>query len=120
MNLVVVPLGRMELPAVGPTSVVSASTNMLRGLSGRGMSTPPATKAHSGAGTGRALQVLRRIPRRRDTGEIGPLRLLRRGAAVALRITRHHTAFAGVADEINADVELGGQYGQHLAHLVDR
>ena len=49
-----------------------------------------------------------------------PASLLRRGAAVALRITRHHTAFAGVADEINADVELGGQYGQHLAHLVDR
>ena len=52
MNFVVVPLGRMALPAVGPTSVVSASTNMLLGLSGRGMSTPPATKAHSGAGTG--------------------------------------------------------------------
>src|SRR6266403_5207106 len=52
MNLVVVPLGRMALPAVGPTSVVSGSTNMLLGLSGRGMSTPPATKAHSGAGTG--------------------------------------------------------------------
>src|SRR4029077_18892841 len=59
MNLVVVPLGRMGLPAVGPTSVVSASTNMLLGLGGWGMSIPNASLAHSGAGTGVPDKALR-------------------------------------------------------------
>src|SRR5229473_8104693 len=51
-NLVVVPLGMMELPAVGPSSVSPGSTNMLLGLGGLGMRPPTVAVAHSGAGTG--------------------------------------------------------------------
>src|SRR6266852_2050990 len=58
-NLVVVPFGRMAPPAVGPTSVVNASTNMLLGLSGLGMRPPAVAVAHSGAGTGVPDNVLR-------------------------------------------------------------
>src|SRR6266852_6445298 len=58
-NLVVVPFGRMAPPAVGPTSVVSASTNMLLGLSGLGMRPPSVAVAHSGAGMGLPDNALR-------------------------------------------------------------
>src|SRR5713101_287533 len=58
-NLVVVPLGRMELPAVGPSSVSPASTNMLLGLGGLGMRPPIVAVAHSGAGTGLPDNALR-------------------------------------------------------------
>src|SRR5216684_4471369 len=51
-NLVVVPLGMMELPAVGPVSVSPASTNMLPGRGGLGTRPPMVTMAHSGAGIG--------------------------------------------------------------------
>src|SRR5713101_916792 len=58
-NLVVVPLGMMEPPAVGPASVSPASTNMLLGLGGLGMRPPMVAIAHSGAGTGLPDSALR-------------------------------------------------------------
>src|SRR5712692_7380859 len=58
-NLVDVPLGMMELPAVGPLSVSPASTNMLLGLGGLGIRPPMVTVAHSGAGTGLPDNALR-------------------------------------------------------------
>src|SRR5215470_8758633 len=58
-NLVVVPLGRIVPPAVGPTSVVPAPTNMLAGPAGLGMSPPKVAVAHSGAGTGLPDSALR-------------------------------------------------------------
>src|SRR5215467_10305552 len=51
-HFVVVPLGRSGPPAVGPASVVNASTKMLLGLSGLGIRPPTVAIAHSGAGTG--------------------------------------------------------------------
>src|SRR5712664_3150129 len=58
-NLVVVPLGMMEVPAVGPVSGSPASTNMLLGLGGLGMRPPIVAVAHSGAGTGLPDNALR-------------------------------------------------------------
>src|SRR5712691_5774113 len=51
-NLVVVPLGIIGLPAVGPSSVSPGSTNMLAGPGGLGTRPPIVAVAHSGAGTG--------------------------------------------------------------------
>src|SRR6266852_5463302 len=58
-NLVVVPLGMLEVPAVGPVSVSPASTNMLLELGGLGTRPPMVTVAHSGAGTGLPDNALR-------------------------------------------------------------
>src|SRR5215472_4113826 len=58
-NLVVAPLGRMEPPAVGPTSVVPAITKMLPGPGGLGTRPPKVAIAHSGAGTGLPDKALR-------------------------------------------------------------
>src|SRR5215470_7857677 len=49
----------MEPPAVGPNSDVPATTKMLAGLGGLGMSPPNVAVAHSGAGTGLPDNALR-------------------------------------------------------------
>src|SRR5690348_7606184 len=63
-NLVVVPDGRIELPAVGPSSVSPASTNMLPGPGGLGIRPPSVAVAHSSAGF--------RLPDSAFSGAINP------------------------------------------------